>query len=332
MIKFGTLGAARITPLALLNPCAAEPRASVEVVAARSRTRAEAFAQAHQIPQVLDNYAEVIQHADVAAVYIPLPITQHHQWTIKALQAGKHVLCEKSFASNASEAEQMRDAARGTGLVLMDAYHYRYHPLFSRAREIYSAGLLGTIREVHAKFHVPVTDPKDIRMNYATGGGVTMDIGCYPISWVRHITASEPLSLTAAAVVGPPNVDVCLTTRMTLPGDIVATTSGDMRAAAAFVATIEVIGDLGRMLVNNPIAPHMGNSLTLTLQHAEPSVEHFSRRPTYSYQLDAFLNAIEAGQPVLTDANDAVAQMRVIDQCYRAAGLPIRGLALLPAL
>lgn len=326
MIKFGTLGAARITPLALINPCADEPRANVLVVAARSRARAETFAREHQIPQIADSYADVILHPDVDAVYIPLPITQHHEWTIKALQAGKHVLCEKSFASNAREAAEMRDAAQGTGLVLMDAYHYRYHPIFIRAREIYSSGMLGTIREVHAKFHVPVTDTQDIRMNYATAGGVTMDIGCYPISWVRHITASEPLSLTAEAVTGPKDVDVCLTTRMAMPDNIIATTSGDMRADAAFVATIEVIGDLGRMLVNNPIAPHMGNSLRLTLDNAEPKVEHFSKRPSYSYQLDAFLDAIESGKPLLTGADDAVAQLQVIDQCYIAAGLPIRGL------
>jgi len=325
MIKFGVLGAAKITPRALVYPCLDEPKAFISVVGARSRDRAAGFAVHHGIATVVDDYASVIAHQNINSVYIPLPITGHHEWAIKALNAGKHVLCEKSFAANATEAQEMAAVADKTGLVLMDAFHYRYHPIFIRAKQIYDSGMLGVIREVNAAFHIPAApDPDDIRMNYKTGGGVTMDIGCYPISWVRHITGSEAEEVKAVAEVGPPNVDLYLTTEMRFPGDIKVTTSGDMRSSAKFEASLVVTGDKGEMIVNNPLVPQMGNSLELIID-GESKIETFSRRPTYSYQLDAFINAVENGGSLLTGPEDAVRQMKLIDRCYEAAGLPVRG-------
>ena len=175
MIRFGTLGAAKITPAALIYPCMNEFNAQIVSVAARDRARAEQFAKAHHIPRVFDSYSAVIDDEKADAVYVPLPITAHHEWCMKALAAGKHVLCEKSMAANADQAIEMNAVAVGSGLVLMDAFHYRYHPLFGRVREIYQSGLLGQIRTIDAVFHVPVTDKNDIRMNYETGGGVTME-------------------------------------------------------------------------------------------------------------------------------------------------------------
>jgi predicted dehydrogenase len=327
MIRFGTLGTANITPRALVYPCVDEPRAMISVIAARSRERAEGFANYHHIRHVVDDYSAVVNHESVNAVYIPLPITLHHEWAIKALQTGKHVLCEKSFASNASEAMAMATVAGETGLVLMDAFHYRYHPIFIRAKQIYSSGVLGAIREISAAFHIPVppgTD--DIRMQYETGGGVTMDIGCYPISWVRHITGEEPVDVEANAEVGPPEVDLYLATEMTFPGGIRVTTSGDMRASATFKADIRVIGELGSMTVNNPLVPQIGNSIEVEI-NGETSLETFDRRATYGYQLDAFINAVEQGYSIFTGPEDAVNQMKVIDRCYESAGLKLRGLS-----
>jgi len=201
MLKFGTLGAARITPNALIYPCMNEPNAFIACVAARDRGRAEEFARAHHIGTVCDSYEEVATHEKINALYNPLHIPAHREWTIMALNAGKHVLCEKSFASNAAEAEEMNQVAKDTGLVVMDAFHYRYHPVFRRAKEVYDSGALGDVESIAASFHIPVTDPTDIRMNYELGGGVTMDIGCYPISWIRHLSGLEPDRVQASAEV-----------------------------------------------------------------------------------------------------------------------------------
>ena len=324
MLRFGTLGAAAITPRALVYPCVDEPGAFISVVAARSRERAEAFAAAHNIPRVVDDYQAVIEHDKVDAVYIPLHITAHHEWTIKALQAGKHVLCEKSLAANGAEAREMAAVARAEGRVLMDAFHYRYHPVFIRAKEIYDSGILGRIAQVDAAFHIPVADPKNIRMNYGTAGGVTMDIGCYPISWVRHLLASEPEAVEAEAIAGPPDVDVMLKTTMRFQDGVVATTSGDMREDARFRADITVTGSKGQLKVTNPLVPQSGHLIELDLE-GEISTETRDRRPTYGYQLDAFLAAVNHGQPLYTDGEDGAAQMALIDRCYQAAGMRLRG-------
>lgn len=325
MITFGTLGAANITPRALVYPCFDEPKAIINVIGARSRDRAQGFAKYHHIRHVVDDYAEVVTHDKINAVYVPLPITAHREWTIKALRAGKHVLCEKSFASNTNEAIEMASVAEETNLVLMDAFHYRYHPIFIRARQIYTSGMLGTIREISAAFHISVpADDDNIRMRYETGGGVTMDIGCYPISWVRHITGQEPIDVSAEAETGPPEVDLYLATEMTFPSGIKATTSGDMRPGVPFKAKLKVVGDLGTMTVNNPLVPQTGNSIELNVK-GDTTVESFERRTTYAYQLDAFITAVAQGKPLLTGPEDAVKQMRVIDRCYESAGLRLRG-------
>ena len=326
-VVFGTLGAANIAPRALLEPCRDEPRAAVRCVAARDRKRAEGFARWHRIPVVYDTYRDVVEDPDIDAVYNPLPIAWHREWTLAALAAGKHVLCEKSFACNAAEAEEMARAASDTGLVLMDAFHYRYHPVFRRAKEIVDDGLLGEVRTVDAAFHAPVTNPRDIRNQYATGGGVTMDLGCYPISWARHITGEEPERVEATAETGPPNVDTRLEARFHFPSGIVATVSGDMRAGVSWRMDLTVTGERGVMHVVNPLAPQIGHSIRLDID-GDTRTETRDRRTSYAYQLDAFLDAVEEGKPLLTGPEDAVNQMRAIDRCYEAAGLPLRGLDL----
>ena len=325
MLRIGTLGAANITPRALIYPAADEPSVRVYAIAARDRERAAAFAAAHHIPKVLDSYDEVATHEKVDALYNPLHIPAHKEWTCRALAAGKHVLCEKSIACNAAEATDMAEAADAAGRVLMDAFHYRYHPVFLRAREIYLSGELGDIETIDGAFHIPVVDPDGIRMIYGLGGGVTMDIGCYPISWVRHISGEEPTVEAASAEVGPPHVDVMLKTEMSLPGGVRATTSGDMRADAKFTAYLEVRGSKGTMHVRNPLVPQSGHHIEVSAD-GKTRQEVFDRRSTYGYQLDAFLAAVNEGQPLYTDGWDGVKQMRVIDAAYEAAGLPLRGL------
>ena len=168
MLHFGTLGVANILPQALVHPCIDEPSADVVAIAARDRARADDYARHAHIRHVLDDYQSVIDHPDVNVVYVPLPISAHKEWTLKALAAGKPVLCEKSFALNAAQAAEMAAAAEASGLVVMDAFHYRYHPLFERARAIYASGVFGTIESIEAVFHIPVTGGAD-KGNLAMG-------------------------------------------------------------------------------------------------------------------------------------------------------------------
>ncbi len=326
MVRFGTLGVANITPRALIYPCLDEPQANVVAVAARDVSRARNFARHAGIRHTFETYQAVLDCDEVDAIYIPLPISHHKEWVLKSLEAGKHVLCEKSFALNAEEAEVMAAAGAKTDRVVMDAYHYRYHPLFNRAKEIVETGELGEIQQINASFHIDGKHiPADnIRMNYELGGGVTMDIGCYPISWARHLLGSEPVAVEASAEVGAPNIDLSLESTLSFPDGVTAKTSGSMQPGADTKALIIVSGTEGSMRVENPLLPQTGHQLVLNT-NGRTRVETFDRRATYAYQLDAFLMAINEGHQPITDAVDAVKQMEVIDRCYEAAGLPRRG-------
>jgi len=294
MLRIGALGAARITPEALLDPCRETGAARVTAVAARDRARAEVFAETHDIAKVYDSYEAVIADPEIDAIYNPLPISAHCEWTVKALEAGKPVLCEKSFASNAAEARLMHEKAEATGLVLMDAFHYRYHPVFARAIEIYQSGVLGDNISIDAVFQVAITDENDIRMRYDTAGGVTMDIGCYPLSWVRHLTGMEPIVVEAEAVVGPINVDVALRSRLTFDNGVTATTSGDMRVGVETKALLRVTGDTGEMIVTNPIAPQYGHNIHVTMRR------WIADRPTATSWMPLSLRSRKGHQSQLT--------------------------------
>ncbi len=322
-LRFGILGAAAIAPHALVAPANGRTDVTVVAIAARDVERARRFAGEHGLRHALADYRAVIEHADVDAIYNPLPISHHYEWTLAALAAGKHVLCEKSFSANAAEAEAMANAAASAGRVLMDAFHYRYHPMFARGLDIVASGTIGELVHVEACFQVPVTNPADIRMNYATAGGATMDIGCYPISWVRHISGEEPEVVSASAEIGPPDVDVSLTAALRFPSGCTGQITGSMQPGR-IRAELTVTGTKGRLKLVNPVAPQLGHAIEVTVD-GTTTTETVTRRPTYAYQLDAFVAAVRNGAPLLTGTDDAIKQMRVVDACYRAAGMRLRG-------
>ena len=324
--RFGTLGAANITPQALLAPASRNDDVSVVAIAARDRSRAQAMADRGHIEHVADDYQAVIDHPDVNVIYNPLPISHHREWTLKALAAGKPVLCEKSFAMNEAEAVEMAEAADRADLLLIEAFHYRYHPVFLRTLEIYQSGTIGDLVRVSGLFHVggeqgvPSTN---IRMIYETGGGATMDMGCYPMSWVRHLTGEEPEVVSAEAVEGPPDVDLSLVTELKFPSGATGSTSGSMKGEP-YRAELLVEGTKGTLMVDNPLVPHMGHEIRLTID-GETTTETLTKRTTYDFQLDAFVGALGTGENLPTDAHDAIKQMHFIDNAYRAAGMKVRG-------
>lgn len=325
VLRFGTLGAAGITPAALTEPAKDNADVVVAAVAARNRIRAEAFAKQHGIETVYDSYDDVINDPSLDVIYNPLPISHHREYTIKALRAGKHVLCEKSFAMNAGEARDMAAVADETGLVLIEAFHYRYHPVFLRALEIVDSGVLGQMKHIDARFIVGTPRDDNIRMNVETGGGATMDMGCYPMSWLRHITRQEPKVVSATATVGKPQIDMRLDVEYELADGLTAKTSGSM-SDPGFAADMRIEAENGELFVQNPLVPQHGNRIKLTVNGEVQQDEELTRRPTYSYQLEAFVDAVRNGTKMPTDAHDAIKQMEVVDAAYIAAGLKPRGM------
>jgi predicted dehydrogenase len=324
VVRIGVLGAARITPAAVIKPGRKNPRVEVVAVAARDRARAEKFATKHGVPKVVDDYDALIASPDIDAVYNPLPNGLHARWTSAALEAGKHVLCEKPFTANAVEAEQVAGVAERTGLVVMEAFHWRYHPLAQRMVEIVRSGELGTLRHVSMSLSFPLPVFSDIRYQYDLGGGALMDAGCYTVHIVRTLGGEEPEVVNAQAKLHSPDVDRAMRAELRFPSGHTGTISCSMWSSSLLRLHAVAVGDRGEMRVFNPTTPQLLHRLKVTAGGTS-RVERFPRRPTYEYQLDAFAAAVLDGQDTLTPPSDSIANMRVIDSIYRAAGMKPRG-------
>ncbi|MCU1491037.1 MAG: putative oxidoreductase [Acidimicrobiaceae bacterium] len=321
-MRIGTLGAARITRRALLEPAAEIDGVEVAAVAARDADRARAFADEHGIETVHTSYAALLADDSIDAIYNPLPASAHAEWSIRALEAGKHVLCEKPFAMNAAEAEVMVAAAERTGLVLMEAFHWRYHPIAERMIEL--AAELGPLIRGESVFLSLNEDEDDIRFQLALGGGATMDLGCYCIHWLRTVTGEEPEVVSASAVERPAGVDLSLDADLVFPGGLEARVRSSFAGPGETVWYLTLEGRDGRMRVENPLGPQFGNRITAELADGRSIDEEVTRRPTYLYQLEAFRDVTQNNLPYPTGGADAIANMRVIDAVYEAAGLPLR--------
>ena len=322
-IRFGILGAARIAPDALVKPAEKSPYAEVVAIAARDPARAREFAGTHHVPRVHGTYADLIGDRDLDVIYNPLPNSMHCEWTIAALRAGKHVLCEKPIASNAAEAERMAQVAKETGMILGEAFHYRYHPLADRVREILSSGTLGRLHHVEGNFSVPIPET-NIRFDWSLAGGATMDLGCYPLHMIRNFSGLATKVSQARAETGPKNIDIAMDVELELAGGATARMTCSMKKDAQLGASFIARGELGEMKVTNPVGPHWGNQVTVKIGADEKS-ESVPGDTTFTYQLAAFVKAVRGEAKFPTDGPEGIVNMRLIDDVYRAAGLPPRG-------
>ncbi|MFF1607395.1 Gfo/Idh/MocA family protein [Amycolatopsis sp. NPDC058278] len=322
-LRIGILGAARIAPAALIKPAASAPSVSVVAIAARSRDRAQAFATRHGIPRVYAGYDELLADPDIDAVYNPLPNGLHGRWTLAALAAGKHVLCEKPFTANAAEAREIAQVAAASDRAVMEAFHYRYHPLALRVEEIVASGELGTLQRVETALCFPLPKFSDIRYDYALAGGATMDAGCYAVHMARVFGGETPSVVSASAKLRSPRVDRAMTAELAYPSGHTGRVECSMWSSSLLKISAKVIGSRGSLSVFNPLMPQAYHRLTARIGESRRT-EKFPRRSTYAYQLDAFAAAVLRSEPVKTSAADAVETMTVIDEIYRAAGLPVR--------
>jgi predicted dehydrogenase len=323
-VRFGILGAARIAPIAMVKPAAEESEAEVTAIAARDLERARRFAAKHKISRAYGSYAQLLADPRIDAVYIAVPNGLHGRWTNAALEAGKHVLCEKPFTANAEEAATVAEAARHSGLVVMEAFHYRYHALTRRMLEIVNSGELGTITQMKAWLCFPLLPPNNVRWNYQLAGGALMDAGCYTIHLLRTLAGAEPQVSSATAKTRSAAVDRLLEAELAFPGGCTGLITASMLSRRVLGAGARVSGTRGTMEVLGPYVPQLVHRL-IVRSDIRRAVEHMPRQPsTYASQLRAFTGAILRGEPVLTGPDDAVANMAVVDACYAAAGLPRR--------
>ncbi|MFZ8968166.1 MAG: Gfo/Idh/MocA family protein [Ilumatobacteraceae bacterium] len=326
-LRLGLVSAARITPPAIIEPLATgDDRladVAVTVLGARDRARAEDAASRWGVPTVVDTYSDVWTHPDVDAVYIATPAGYHHEHTLAALAAGRHVLCEKPIASNAIEAAEMVEAARDVNRVLMEAFHWRHHPLVAQMRRIIDSGELGDVHHAEARFvlpdgHIPRTD---IRWDHSIGGGSLMDLGCYPVQWVRWLFGPEPAVTRAEATESIPGIDGRITAELAWSGGRTARVESSMIGPdAEGDSRLVVHGSAGTMTVRNPLAPQFGGALNVSTAEGDRS-EEVDSSATYLHQLVRFRAAVLEGADPITHGADSIQTMQVIDEIYTRAGL-----------
>ncbi|SDQ22078.1 Gfo/Idh/MocA family protein [Quadrisphaera sp. DSM 44207] len=342
-LRIGVLGAARITTEALVEPARAAGHRIV-AVAARDRSRAEAFAAAAGAERVLPGYADVLADPEVEVVYDPLANALHAPWNLAAVRAGKHVLTEKPSAGNAAEARAVRDAAAAAGVVLAEGFHYLHHPVAARLRQLAAGGELGQLRRVEVDMLMPAPDDADPRWSLELAGGAVMDLGCYGLHALRHLPpgsggdgagngaangaelGSGPRVVAARAVEHPdhPGVDAELDADLELPGGVEGAVRSRM-GGQEWRFACRLVGTAGEAEAPNFVKPQQDDRVVVRTGAGE-RVEHLGRRSSYAYQLDALARALrgDPGAVRLVDADDAVATMELVDACYAAAGLPPR--------
>jgi predicted dehydrogenase len=320
-VRIGLLGASKISRGAVIGPARELDGVEVTRVAARDPARARAFADEHGIGGIESDYAALVESDAVDLVYNGLPPNGHAEWSIRALVAGKHVLCEKPFAMNAAEVETMLEATEASDAFLVEAFHHRYHPLWHRIVELLAERVVGDIREVEAHFWTPIPwRAGELRYDPALGGGAMMDLGCYPVHWSRTVVGTEPKVASASATWHDSGVDLSMQARLEFPGGETAKVfcSMDEQALDGSESALVVSGSKGRMTVVNPLAPHGGH--TLTIETAEGShSEEVPGQSTYYHQLEWMLDVIAGRKAPLTGGDDGFANMRVLDAAYALA-------------
>ena len=313
-VKIGILSTAHINRLFIAG---ARQSDDVEIVAVASRDaqRAQDYAQEKEIPRAHGSYEALLEDPDVEAVYVSLPNSLHIEWSVRALRAGKHVLCEKPLSRRAGEVERAFEFAQRESRLLMEAFMYRHHPQTRRLTELVNQGAVGRVRVIRAAFGFVAHDPANIRLSGELEGGALMDLGSYCVSAARLI-AGEPERVSAEQALGGDVVDVAFAATMRHPNDVLSHFDAGLSYRSRDL--LEVVGDEGSLLLTDPW--HCRNP-GIELTGADGATERIEIERADSYRLEAenFSRAIRGGAEPLLGRADALGQARTIEALYTAA-------------
>jgi predicted dehydrogenase len=320
-LRWGLLSTAKINK-ALLDPLRTSKRNRLLAVASRSQDKADEFAHKNKVKRTYGSYADMLADPDIDVIYNSLPNNLHAEWTIKAVQAGKHVLCEKPLALSLAEVDAITAAAEKYGQVVTEAFMYRTHPQTLNVHEIVVSGQLGKIKLVRGSFTYPGTDPDNYRWKPEMGGGSLWDVGCYPLSYTRSVLGAEPLEVFGWQVIGPTGVDELFAAQLHFPEEIFA--QFDCSFKIPNHAFMEIVGDKATLIIPNPFNPTTKEKLILK---RGGKVEKIVVKGTGAYtgEVEDMADAILLGKPPCVSLADSRANIAAILALYESAktGKPV---------
>jgi predicted dehydrogenase len=304
---------------AAVNPAIqASGNGSLVAVASREEARAKEFAATHGIPTAYGSYEALLDDGAIDAVYIPLPNSMHREWVIRAAESGKHVLCEKPLALDATECEEMAAAAEDNRVVLMEAFMYRFHPRTVRVVDMVREGVLGELKAIRSSFTFRLRSLDNIRLDPDLGGGALMDVGCYCVNVSRTVAGEEPVEVIATADWTERGVDDFLSGIMRFPGGAVA--HFDCALTMERSESFEVAGTDGYMTVPSAFLPGKGDVDFTEVKGRDPATVHdVAGADEYQLMVEHFADCILHGEAPRYPASEAAANMRVIEALYRSA-------------
>jgi D-xylose 1-dehydrogenase (NADP+, D-xylono-1,5-lactone-forming) len=318
-VRWGVLSTAAINEL-VLPGFGRSDRADLEAVASRDRERAESYARENGIPRAHGSYEDLLADPEVDCLYISLPNGLHGEWTRRALEAGKHVLCEKPLTPSAREAASLFALADERGLMLMEAFMYRHHPQTLRAEELVREGAVGVPEVVRSWFHFTVEDPgTDIRYSEELAGGALRDVGCYCVSFSNHLLGGEPGDVAAVAHLSESGVDEWFAGSMLYPGGAVATFDCGMQAPLDIGLT--VLGSEGSLHIPTPWYPHQPPMKLILTRHGESEDVPAAGEDSYFLEIENFTAAAAGDGEPRVSAAETLRNLETIERLRLAAGL-----------
>ena len=322
VLNWGLLSTARINR-ALIPPLRASKRNQLLAAGSRSQQTADQYAQEWKIPRAHGSYEALLADPEIDVIYNSLPNHLHAEWTIKAVEAGKHVLCEKPLALNVNEVDTIQKAAQKHGRVVAEAFMYRHHPQTHQVLELIRRGSIGTLKLLRGSFTYVLTGGTDVRLDPAMGGGSIWDVGCYPISYARTVVGEDPLDVFGWQVRGPTGIDETFVGQMRFAGDIHA--QFDSSFAIPFQTFMEIVGSEGTLRIPKPFKPGIHEKLYLTRGDATETIR-VRGQELYIGEVEDMADAILLGREPRVSLKDSRTNVAVITALLESAqtGRPAR--------
>ena len=315
-LRWGLMGTARINR-SVIPPLRASRRNRLDAVASRTPERAEAYAREWGIDRVFGSYDAMLADPAIDVVYIAVPNGLHAMWTVRAVEAGKHVLCEKPLATSVEEVDAVISAAARHGRIVAEGFMYRHHPQTALVQRLVGDGTLGDLRLVRGSFTFHHTRMDDVRWDPALGGGSLWDVGCYPVSFARLVSGVEPVEVQGTQVLGPTGVDLSFAGVLRFPGDVLAVV--DSSFVEPFYTSVDIVGSVATLRVASPFKPGPEASVAIVGEDGSSREVPAEGQELYSGEVEDLAQTVLDGSPPCMSLLDSRGNVATLVALYEAA-------------